>query len=156
MTVNGDRPPDRQGPAAWQEEPDAKAQGPLVGVGVVVIEQGRLLLIKRGGEVRRGDWAIPGGKVRYGERLVDAARREVKEETGLDVALGDVVWVGEGIGDGDPPEHHFALIDFAGRVIGGSLRAGDDAAQAAFVPVGEVRSLPLTPSMYELLDHLGI
>lgn len=132
------------------------AERPLVGVGVVVIDQGRLLLIKRGGSVRLGYWAIPGGKVRYGERLVDAAVREVREETGLEIELGGVLWVGEALGDGDPPDHHFALIDFSGRVVGGEMAAEDDAADAAFVPLGEVRSLPLTPPMFELLDHLGI
>jgi len=133
-----------------------EANRPLVGVGVVVIDQGRLLLVRRGGPVRRGHWAVPGGKVRWGERLAETAIREVKEETGLDIQLGSVIWVGDGLGDGDPPDHHFALIDFAGSVVGGTLEAADDADEAAFVPLDEVRALQLTPSMFELLDHLGV
>ena len=129
---------------------------PLVGVGVVVIDQGRMLLVERGSGPLVGSWAIPGGKVRYGERLTDAAAREIQEETGLEVALGNVVWVGEALGDGNPPEHHVVLVDYAGRVTGGELVAGDDASAAAFVPLEELRSLPLTPTMYDLLEKLGI
>ena len=129
---------------------------PLVGVGVVVIDQGRMLLVERGSGPLVGSWAIPGGKVRYGERLTDAAVREIQEETGLEVALGNVIWVGEALGEGDPPEHHVVLVDYAGRVTGGELAAGDDASAAAFVPLEELRSLPLTPTMYDLLEKLGI
>ena len=131
-------------------------RSPLVGVGVVVIDHGRMLLVERGRGILAGSWAIPGGKVRYGERLTDAAVREVREETGLDVALGDVVWTGESLGASDPPEHHVVLVDFTGKVTGGEIRAGDDAADVAFVPLEDLRSWPLTPTMYDLLDRLGV
>lgn len=134
----------------------AKNPVTLVGVGVVVVDDGRMLLVERGREPRAGTWAVPGGKVRYGERLTDAAIRELREETGLEVALGGVVWVGEALGDALPPEHHVVLVDFTGRVVGGQLAAGDDARSAAFVPLDQIRSLPLTPTMYSLLDKLGI
>ncbi|HEY6634873.1 MAG TPA: NUDIX domain-containing protein, partial [Acidimicrobiia bacterium] len=79
----------------------------LVGVGVVLTDaDGRLLLIQRGREPGKGLWAVPGGKVEWGEKMRDAARREVAEETGLEVEVGDVVWVGEVI----EGEHHIVLI----------------------------------------------
>ncbi|MDE0137239.1 MAG: NUDIX domain-containing protein [bacterium] len=131
-------------------------RSPQVGVGVVVVDQGRMLLVQRGRGILAGSWAIPGGKVRYGERLTDAAVREVREETGLEVALGEVVWAGESLGDSVPPEHHFVLVDFTGKVTGGEVRAGDDAADVVFVPLAELRSWPLTPTMYDLLDRLGL
>ena len=129
---------------------------PVVGVGVVVIDDGRLLLVERGGEIEHGKWAIPGGKVQFGETLVETAAREVLEETGLEIEVGGVIWVGESLGEGDPPAHHFSLVDFSGKVTGGSLSAADDASDAAFVAIDKVRALPLTASMESLLDQLGI
>lgn len=121
---------------------------PRVGVGAVVIEQGSLLLIERGRPPRQGQWAVPGGKVRWGETLEEAVAREVIEETGLVVAVGDLIWTGETIG----PDWHFVLMDFEARVTGGTLTAGDDAARAAWIPLEEAPDLPLTSSMFELLE----
>ncbi|HZD22807.1 MAG TPA: NUDIX hydrolase [Acidimicrobiia bacterium] len=126
---------------------------PLVGVGVVVIDdKGRLLLIQRGHEPQKGLWAIPGGKVEFGETMKAAARREVIEETGLDVDIGEVVWVGEVIED----THHLVLIDFAGSQTGGVLSAADDAVDVRWVPLDEVTDYPLTPTMYDLVDTLRL
>ena len=68
---------------------------PVVGVGVLVEDGDRYLLVQRGKEPRKGRWAVPGGKVERGERLKEAAAREVLEETGLVVEVGEVIWVGE-------------------------------------------------------------
>ena len=126
---------------------------PKAAVGVVVIENGRLLLIERANDPHRGRWAVPGGKVEWGESLTDAAAREAEEETGLVVDIGDVVWVGEAMSPrSDVPDHHNILIDFRATVVGGVLSAGSDAAAAAFVPMVEARQLPLTPTMQELLN----
>lgn len=126
------------------------ASSPVVGVGVVVVDDDRLLLVKRGREPGRGLWAVPGGKVMAGERLGEAARREVLEETGLDVDVGEVVWVGEHIDD----DYHIVLIDFAGVVLGGDLVPSDDADDARWVDIDEIGELPLTPTMHELVDTL--
>ncbi len=125
---------------------------PIVGVGAVVISDGALLLVKRGHDPGKGLWAVPGGKVRHGETLRDAARREVLEETGMDIEPGDVAWVGEAIGEG----HHIVLVDFHATVLGGEPSAADDADEARFVPFAEMRDLPLTATMHDLLDTLGI
>lgn len=125
---------------------------PRVGVGVAVISDGKILLVKRGREPGRGLWAVPGGKVRWGERLEDAARREAMEETGLDVEIGEVLWVGEHI----EADHHLVLIDFTARVVGGELHAADDADDAQWVPIDETSTYDLTPTMYELMDTLRL
>lgn len=127
---------------------------PVPGVGVAVVDAGRLLLVRRGREPGLGLWAVPGGKVEAGERLVDAARREVLEETGLDVEIGETVWVGESIGPGWPPAWHYVLVDFLGRVVGGALAAQDDASEAGWFRLPEARRLELTPTMPSLLDAL--
>jgi 8-oxo-dGTP diphosphatase len=123
---------------------------PLVGVGVVVVSEGSILLVQRGREPGRGLWAVPGGKVRRGETMRDAARREAREETGLDVVVGEVVWVGEHIDD----EHHLVLVDFAASVTGGRLGAADDADDVRWVPLVDIAGYSLTPTMYDLLDTL--
>ncbi len=128
---------------------------PIPGVGVAVLHDGRLLLIRRGRGPGQGFWAVPGGKVDLGERLADAAVREVMEETGLAISVGPVVWVGESIGPGDPPEWHYTLVDFLGAPTGGSeIEARDDAADARWVTLDEARLLPLTPTMWPLLEVL--
>lgn len=129
---------------------------PVPGVGVVVVSEGAILLVRRGSGAHPGSWAVPGGKVRWGESWREAAVRETKEETGLDVVVGEVVWVGESLGPGQPPAWHFALVDFAAEVAGGSLAAGDDVTEARFVPLGELATLTLTPGMHDLLVALGL
>jgi ADP-ribose pyrophosphatase YjhB (NUDIX family) len=121
---------------------------------VAVLEEGRLLLVRRGREPGAGLWAVPGGKVRLGETLVEAAAREVREETGIEVEVGPVCWVGESIGPGDPPAWHYTLIDFLGARRGGDLRTGSDAAAAAWVPLDEVLGYQLTSTMPALVEIL--
>jgi ADP-ribose pyrophosphatase YjhB (NUDIX family) len=128
----------------------ATAEPPLVGVGVVLVEEGRVLLVQRGHEPAKGMWAVPGGKVSRGETLRAAAAREALEETGLVVEIGEVVWAGEHISD----HGHIVLIDFLGLVMGGTLRAGDDADRAEWVSLDEAGGYPLTTTMYELIDVL--
>ena len=130
-------------------------QRPIPGVGVAVVSEGRVLLVERGRGALVGRWAVPGGRVEWGETLEDAARREVREETGLDVRLGPVVWAGEYIGPGDPPSWHYTLVDFVGYQVGGSLSAGDDARDARWVTLSEAQDLPLADSMPVLFENLA-
>ncbi len=107
-------------------------------------------MIKRGNEPGKGLWAVPGGKLRIGETLKAGARREASEETGLDVDVGEVAWVGEHITD----TRHIVLIDFYATATGGSLAASDDAAEAEWVELDMVDSYPLTPTMHDLIKEL--
>lgn len=127
---------------------------PVPGVGVAVVENGRVLLVRRGRGAGVGLWAVPGGRVEWGETLEDAARREVAEETGLDVRLGPVVWTGESIGPGSPPEWHFTLVDFVGFRVTGEAVAADDAADVRWVTTSEAGRLDLVDSMPSLLARL--
>lgn len=127
---------------------------PVCGVGVAVVEDGAILLVLRGRPPGEGLWAVPGGKVELGETMVEAARREVREETGLEVEIGEVIWAGDSIGPGRPPEWHYCLVDFTASVTGGDLVAGDDAAALRWVRFDEALLLPLTPTMPALLEKL--
>lgn len=123
-----------------------------VAVGAVIVEDGQLLVVKRAAEPHAGRWAVPGGRVRTGETLIEAVEREVLEETGLMVAVGDVAWVGDTIGPGDPPAWHFVIVDFWATRTEGDPIAADDAEQVAWLPVDEASAWPMVDTMYELLD----
>jgi 8-oxo-dGTP diphosphatase len=128
--------------------------GPIPGVGAVIVDRDALLLVQRGRGPGRGLWAVPGGKVRFGETQRQAVIREVREETGLEIEPGEVVWVGDSFGPGDPPAWHFTLVDFAARVVGGDATAGDDATAVEWVPLDEVLDRPVTPTMVDLVELL--
>ncbi|WP_374515000.1 NUDIX hydrolase [Brevundimonas sp.] len=110
---------------------------PVPCVGVVCLKGDEVLLIRRGRPPRQGEWSLPGGRIEPGERAVDAGLRELREETGVEariVRLLDVV-------DGVFPEagRHYVLIDYVAEWIAGEPVAGDDAADAAFVPLEEAQ-----------------
>jgi 8-oxo-dGTP diphosphatase len=125
---------------------------PEVAVGAVVVDDGALLLVRRGRGPAAGEWSVPGGRVERGETLAEAVVREVAEETGLEVVCGPLLgWV-ERIGD----DHHHVILDFEATLLGGTLAAGDDAAEAAWVPAGEVTDLRLVDGLAEFLADHGI
>lgn len=126
--------------------------GPTVAVGAVVVEDGSLLMIRRGREPSRGKWSLPGGRVERGESLADALAREVREETGLDIEVGDLLGVLEVTGD-----HHFVILDYRAAVAGGAEPTpGGDADDARWVPLGEVEALECTPRFVETLRAWGV
>lgn len=128
---------------------DAMSHTPILAASAVILDQdGRLLLVRRGRPPGRGLWSVPGGKVEPAESLEEAAAREVLEETGLVVTVGPELWmVTIPTGDGREYEIH----DFAATVVSGDLRAGDDADEAAWFRPEEIEHLPLVDL---LLDHL--
>jgi ADP-ribose pyrophosphatase YjhB (NUDIX family) len=101
---------------------------PLVGVGAVVVEQGRVLLVQRGTEPAKGQWSIPGGLIDVGESLREAVAREVLEETGLVVEPLELIELLDRIHrDGERVRYHYVIADYLCRVVGGELLAGSDA-----------------------------
>ncbi len=123
-------------------------------VGAVVTDgQGRLLMIKRGHEPGAGLWSIPGGRIEPGETDAEALVREMREETGL------VVEVGSLIGSVQRPGLDDAIIDirdYAATVTGGTLRPGDDAADARWVELQDLGSLEITEGLIEALTNWGV
>ena len=102
---------------------------PIVGVGAVIVDGDRVLLVKRAHEPLKGEWSLPGGAVEVGESLEAALLREVREETCLDVTVGPVVEVLDRIGRdaNDRVEYHFVIVDYLCRVAGGTATCGSDA-----------------------------
>jgi ADP-ribose pyrophosphatase YjhB (NUDIX family) len=112
---------------------------PVVGVGGVVVQNGRALIVKRAHEPRKGEWSLPGGMVELGEGLVEAVKREIKEETGLEVEVGDVVEVFDRVHrQGDRVQYHFVIVDYLCHPVGGTLHAGDDAEAIAWVGAEDI------------------
>jgi 8-oxo-dGTP diphosphatase len=126
---------------------------PEVCVGAVVVDEEDLLLIRRGRGAAQGEWAIPGGRVQPGELLAEAVVRELLEETGLEGICEDFVGWAERIS----PDHHWVILDF--RVTLLERRepvAGDDAAEAQWVPLMDVAELNLAEGLAEFLHDHGI
>jgi 8-oxo-dGTP diphosphatase len=112
---------------------------PVVGVGGVVVQDGRALIVKRAHEPRKGEWSLPGGTVELGETLVEALRRELREETGLEVDVGEVVEVFDRVHRLEGRiQYHFVIVDYVCYPAGGVLAAGDDAADVAWVSADEI------------------
>jgi ADP-ribose pyrophosphatase YjhB (NUDIX family) len=107
---------------------------PFVGVGAVIVQDGRVVLIKRRFEPLAGQWSLPGGAVDVGETLVDCVAREMLEETGLVVDVGPVIDVFDRIvrDDAGRVQFHYVLVDYVCRPVGGELRAGSDVSDALF------------------------
>jgi len=129
-------------------------QQPLVGVGAVIVDSGRVLLIKRGKAPLLGEWSIPGGLLEIGETLRQAAEREAREETGLQVRATALLGVFERIVPGDEKRtlYHYVLIDFLCEKTAGEVCAGCDAADARWFTPHELHDLPLPTDTRDVLS----
>jgi 8-oxo-dGTP diphosphatase len=126
---------------------------PLVGVGGVVIENGRALLIRRGSPPLQGEWSIPGGMLEVGETLMDGVKRELGEETGIEVRVLELIEVFERIfrdGSGRP-QYHFIILDYLCERVDGEVRAGGDVTDAAWAGEEELERYSLTPTATRVL-----
>lgn len=129
-------------------------QQPLVGVGAIIIEDRRVLLIKRAKAPLLGEWSIPGGMLELGETIRQGAEREALEETGLEVRATDLLGVFDRIvpDDNERTLYHYVLIDFLCRKISGNLRAAGDAAEACWYTKVEVEALELPEDTKKIIQ----
>jgi 8-oxo-dGTP diphosphatase len=129
---------------------------PLVGVGAVVVEEGRVLLVRRGRDPLKGHWTLPGGVLELGESLAAALAREVMEETGLAVEPVELVDLVDRIyREGDRVRYHYVIADYLCRVTGGALQAGSDADAVRWVEHTEWNShgaLALDPVTVRVIE----
>ncbi len=116
---------------------------PIVGVGAVVVEGNRALVVRRATEPLKGQWSIPGGMLELGEKLREGVAREVNEETGLTVEVGEVLDVFDSIFPDAKGgfQYHYVLIDFLCRPVGGKLQASSDVDAARWVTSEELNQL---------------
>lgn len=128
---------------------------PVVGVGAIVIEEGRVLLVRRGHDPLRGYWSIPGGAVNAGEKLEEAACRELLEETGI---RGEPLFLAAVFERMMPDsrgavEYHYVLIDYVCRVAGGEAAPGDDADELGWFALDAARKLKMTPGTLAVVER---
>ena len=126
---------------------------PLVGVGAVIVDKGRVVVVRRAHEPLKGEWSIPGGVLELGETLRSGVAREALEETGLTVEPAEVLEVFDRIVH-DPEgrtQFHYVLIDFLCRRIAGELRAGADASEARWITAVELETFPIADSAAAVL-----
>jgi 8-oxo-dGTP diphosphatase len=128
---------------------------PYIGIGAVIVHEGRVVLVKRRFEPLAGQWSIPGGAVEVGETLEACVAREMAEETGFVVEVGPVVEVLDRItrDDDGRVQYHFVLIDYLCWPIGGELRAGSDVAEAALAEPSELAQYHLTEKATAVIER---
>ncbi len=127
---------------------------PLVGVGALIFERGRILMAQRGKEPLKGWWSLPGGALETGESLDTGVRREVREETGLEIEPLGVFEIFERImhDEAGTVEYHYVLIDYLCRVTGGALCAGDDVCRVEWVKLDGLKDLQITEGTLGVIE----
>lgn len=126
---------------------------PRVGVGAIVLHEGRVLLVRRGRPPAAGKWSVPGGLLDLGETTAEAARREVREECGIDVRVEGLVGVLDRVirDDAGRVRYHWVLVDYLARPASTELTVGDDAAEARWVALDEVEKLDTTEGLVDMI-----
>lgn len=120
---------------------------------MITDDEGQILLVQRGKDPQKGRWAVPGGRAEAGETAREAAKREAWEETGLEVKIGNELVVVRIPGG---QNRTYEVHSFAASVVGGVLQAGDDAADARWVPLEDVPNYELTTNLLDSLREAGI
>jgi 8-oxo-dGTP diphosphatase len=120
---------------------------PRLGVGGIVIHNGRVALVRRANPPFIGEWTVPGGRVEAGETIAEAVERELLEETGLIVRAGELIYHFEHIEYGANGElrYHYVVLDLLAELVGGELRAASDAAEAAWLSRQQIDDSKINP-----------
>lgn len=126
---------------------------PRVGVGAVVLRRGRVLLVRRGGQPASGKWSLPGGLVELGETTVDAVRREIREECGIDIRVVGVAGVIDRItrDAAGRIRYHYVLVDYLAYAESEAVVAGTDAAECRWVEIERVSELDVTDGLMDMI-----
>ncbi len=126
---------------------------PRVGVGAVILDGRRVLLVKRGGQPSAGKWSLPGGLVDLGETTVEAIAREVAEECGLQIRIAGLAGIVDRVvrDDAGGVRYHYVLVDYLAYPDAGTLVAGSDAADAQWVDVDAVERLDITDGLVDMI-----
>ncbi|MBN1135012.1 MAG: NUDIX hydrolase [Anaerolineae bacterium] len=131
-------------------------EAPIVGVGAVIRDGPRILLIRRNREPGKGHWTFPGGAVELGETVRDAVYREALEETGLQVEAGEMIVAIDRVlrDEAGRIQYHYVILDFLARPVGGTLRPGDDASDARWASLDELDELDLNQEAKEIAQKV--
>jgi ADP-ribose pyrophosphatase YjhB (NUDIX family) len=126
---------------------------PWVGIGVVAFRGDAVLLVRRGKPPRDGSWSLPGGAQRLGERAEDAARRELREETGIEVGPLDLLAVVDGISRDEQGavRFHYTIIDYCARWLSGEARAGGDVTEVVWAAPADLARYELTEAALRVI-----
>ncbi len=128
---------------------------PIIGVGAVVIHDGKILLVERAREPYKGYWTVPGGVQRVGETLEEAVLRELEEETGITGRVKGTIWVDEVIEyENGRVKYHYVIIDMLVEPCSLEVRASSDASRAEWFSLDEAMNLKLTDTMRAMLEFI--
>lgn len=129
---------------------------PIVGVGGIVLKDDSILLVKRGNPPSQGQWGVPGGCLELGETLKEGVAREVREECGIEIEVGQLFDIFEVIEKDEQGvfEFHYVLLDFLAEQVSGTPASGSDAAACRYIPFKDIWNYDLTPGVVELLKRM--
>jgi ADP-ribose pyrophosphatase len=128
---------------------------PQVAVGAIVFQKKKVLLVRRGHPPAKGLWSIPGGKIELGETLQEAAEREIREETGINIRARDPVFTFDVVDRDDMGRirFHYVIVDLIADYINGELQSGDDAAEARWVSPEEMNKMNISTVTLKVLKQ---
>jgi mutator protein MutT len=132
-----------------REYPDS----PIVGVGAVIFDGATVLLAKRGQEPAKGTWSLPGGAVELGEKVVDALKREIREEIGIEIEVGGLVRVLDRILHDEEKKirYHYVIVDYWAWKVSGEAKPASDTSDICFVPLEEIEKKDIHKDVRETI-----